>query len=222
MQYVVVPGGISPGEAFRLTEDLSKEDKDKWAESERLHDQQLLARALRRDAGQTALTEQQVDDSLAELAEIRRQRTRPADFSGDLSASAPPVVIDGDDADERRDADEYANRLYSITPHEKLVPATLAQVLANNPFGPVCLTGCAHDAHAALMLISQRLRSAQLSCTAYADPGELCKRVGLLAHVSSTDTLHVFAVHSRYAVTCRLGPGQGGLVVNAYCFTCAD
>ena len=196
-----------------------------WRECEEDYVRQAKSASHRRDHGIDPYTEDQLGHTVTLLDRLRTSTTQPDRCRGDLSGSAPPIVVDGDqpggDDSDRRTDDEYRAQIAAARPRCSDIPPLSAEQVAqhaSNPMGTLCLTGMPPAVLNALSSTNARLRLLRLSETEHATRREFQDASGLMLYVASAPGgLHLFGVYGDYGVMCRIR--EPGWVLEAYAFT---
>lgn len=213
---------IRPGEAFRVTDPLTSEEAREWDECEKEMRAAAEACDARRSRNIPPFTEEQLKQTEQMIMEIVAKRTRPDKFTGDLSHSAPPIYVDGDDPLNRRSPDDYCAQMAAAAPSDALVIAPLGAVMEHDSYALICMTAITTPLRRVLNTFDSRLRCARLSNTEYTGIGDIVDSIGFMSYVhEGPDGLHLFAVYGRFAATCKLTriESRQTLVITGYCFT---
>ena len=228
MEETAVREAFSRTTGFRITDQLSPDEDQMWRESEEDFVRKMKAASHRRDYAIDPYTEDQLGDTVSQLDALRAATMQPDRCRGDLSGSAPPVVVDGEmpgdtasDA-ERRTDDEYRAQIAAARPRCDVLPMLDADQVARHaadPLGMLCLTGMPMAVLNALTSTNSRLRLLRLSETEHSSRRAFQDAAGLMLYVRSSDTggLHLFGVYGDYGVTCRIS--EAGWVLEGYAFT---
>lgn len=195
-----------------------------WRDSEAEYIRQVKAASRRRDEGVDPYTEEQLAETLRQVNELRACKMQPDKCRGDLSGSAPAIVVDGDpfgshDNDRRTD-DEYRAQVEAARPRADQIPilsaARLAQ-LSGDPMGALCTTTLTPVVRKALEAVNTKLRVHRLSETEHTSRRDFQDACGIPMFIADAEPLYLFGVYADYGVTCKFV--QPGWVLESYAFT---
>lgn len=206
---------------WRQTHSIDQEESALWTESENEYKNAMKAAIVRRINGTDVFTDNQLNCSVELLDSLRAQKCK---CTGDLSPSAPAIVVDGerpntDDAD-RRQTHEYLHQIVAATPIVDIIPmAPAVDVRRGNVWGNVCVTGMAQHVLSALFLIESKLRAFRLSETPHHTMEAFIEKAGLVQFISKQETFYLFGVYAQYGVTCEF---DSDFVLQNYSFSSGD
>lgn len=213
---------------FRVTDQLSADELSMWNEAEQEYVCRVKAASHRRDKGINPYTEDQLTNTVQLLDRLRSAKMQPDQCRGDLSGSAPAIIIDGDlpnsqDADRRTD-DEYRAQIAAARPRcetMQMLSANLVRRYTATPMNTLCLTGVPAVVLNALSAVDSRLRVLRLSQTPHESRRAFQDASGLVLYVKSSNDggscCHLFGVYGDYGVTCVAR--ETDWVLEAYAFT---
>lgn len=208
--------------AWRETHRINSDEFDDWAESERDYKETMKSAIYRRSNGINAFTDSTLDST---VESIELLKTHKCKCKGDLSPSAPAIIVDGERTnthdDDRRQLYEYVHQISAADPLVDLIPfASDVDMKNGNVWGNVCITGIAESTMNALFVVEQRLRALKLSQTPHTTMESFCENAGIVVLIEQNGSLVLFGVYAQYGVTCSFNNLVDN-VLQAYSFTVA-
>lgn len=180
-----------------------------WKQSQTAWSELMAADVRRRIAGESAVTEEQLDETRDQLRALHAKFCRPDQFKGDLAGAAPPVVVD-DLAQQPGAEDEELLALAAARPVAGCTGATDAHIALGDPWGLAGSARANPRVFQALQPFDARLTRARLSRTEFLDAEDFRSQIlPTLALVGSRagagDALVLtYGIYSVWHVSCRM------------------
>ena len=182
----------------------------------------MKAAIYRRSSGIDAFTDITLDSTVESIELLKARKCK---CTGDLSASAPAIVVDGERSntqdEDRRQWYEYVHQISAANPTVESIPfASDLDMKNGNVWGNICTTGIAESTLNGLLVVEQRLRALKLSQTQHTTLESFCENAGIVVLITQNDSLVSFGVYAQYGVTCKFN-NILDYVLQAYSFTVA-